>query len=360
MNFKFLISNLYSNLNTLVSKIKIFIYSLKIINFKLKILLIAIVSLVSLFAIPYSLNPTFAQSKNNITASPQLIQLDLSVDKPEAEYTYTNNTNQTIELSLSMQDIKELEDRGIPGIIDPNVTRDYNFGLSNWARFSTDSLILAPGESKSVKVFIDKTRLTLGGHYGTVLAELLQKEDQKTVKLRVFLSTLLFVRSGSEYEQERANIVQITSNANPFSFPTSVTFRLQNSGNVDLTPYGLIRIINPLGDEVARGIINENSLITLPDSTRRYTVQLNRYADIMPPGIYTATIELKYGKKKFTIAETSYFFILSEANIYSLIGTLLLGAGIVLFIVWIRRKRSQQPHQIASQPQRRQFRLRKK
>lgn len=271
--------------------------------------------------------------------SPQLIQLDLSKDPPEAEYTYTNNTSQTVELSLSMQDVKELEDRGIPGIIDPNVTKDYNYGLSNWARFSNNNLVILPGESKTVTVFIDKTRLTLGGHYGSVLAEIVQKDNQKTVKLRAIISTLLFVRSGSEYEQERANIVQISNDSELFSFPSTITFRLQNTGNVDLTPYGIISVTNPLGNEVARGIINEDSLITLPDSTRRYIVKINKYADIVLPGIYQTTVKLKYGKHKFALEESSYFFILGEVNKYLVIGIVVMiglaGSG---FIVWKKKR----------------------
>lgn len=283
---------------------------------------------------------TSAQSKNNITVSPQLVQLDLSKDAAEAEYTYTNYTNQTIELSLIMQDVKELEDRGIPGILDPNESRDYNFGLSNWARFSTNNLVIAPGESKTVKVFIDRKRLTLGGHYGTVLAELQQKDEQKTVKLRAILSTLLFVRAGSEYEQERANIVQISNDSGLFSFPSTIMFRLQNTGNVDLTPYGTVSITSPLGDEVARGIINEDSLITLPDSTRRYIVKINKYADVVLPGIYKTTVKLKYGKHKFSLADSSYFFILGELNKYVAIGTVsivLLAAS--AFILRKKRKK---------------------
>lgn len=282
--------------------------------------------------------PVSAQSKNNITVSPQLIQLDLSQDPAEAEYTYTNNTDQTIELTLTMQDVKELEDRGIPGILDPNESRDYNFGLSNWARFSSNNLVVAPGESKSVTVFIDRKRLTLGGHYATVLAELQQKDEQKTVKLRAILSTLLFVRSGSEYEQERANIVQISNNSELFSFPSTVTFRFQNTGNVDLTPYGTISITSPLGDEVARGIINEDSLITLPDSTRRYIVKINKYADVVLPGIYKTTVKLKYGKNRFNLTDSSYFFILGELNKYVVIGmvsVILLTASAFI----LRRKR---------------------
>lgn len=282
---------------------------------------------------------TNAQSKSNITVSPQLIQLDLSTDPAEAEYTYTNNTGQTIELKFTMQDVKELEDRGIPGILDPNESRDYNFGLSSWARFSTNNLVLAPGESKSVTVFIDRKRLTLGGHYATVLAELQQKDEQKTVKLRAILSTLLFVRAGSEYEQEQANIVQISNNSGLFSFPSTVTFRLQNTGNVDLTPYGTVSITSPLGDEVARGIINEDSLITLPDSTRRYIVKINKYADVVLPGIYKTTVKLKYGKNKFTVEDSSYFFILGELNKYLAISGVVLVLLISSAFIIFRKKR---------------------
>ncbi len=289
-------------------------------NFKLKIGIILLA-----LAISYQLSTlnSFAQTQT-IRVSPQLIQLDLSKDKPEAEYTYTNNTSQTIELTLSMQDVKELEDRGIPGLLNSNESANYKYGLSSWASFSNKNLVIASGESKKVTVFIDKTRLTLGGHYASVLAEVRQLQAKKTVKLRAIISSLLFVRSGSEYEQEDAKIVEIKPLRDWFAFPKTASFRIQNTGNVDITPYGLLQIYDSFGREVARGIVNEGSLITLPDSLRRYEVDIKPTQIAIAPGMYKAKLSLHFGKKNVKKEKEITFMTFGSANILGI------GAGILV------------------------------
>ncbi len=263
--------------------------------------------LVFLIAFPFFHNPVFAQDKNVITVSPQLIQLDLSKDKAEAEYFYTNQTDQTIELTLTMQDVKELEDRGIPGLLDAKESKNYKYGLSSWAKFSNNNIVVAPNETKKVTVYIDSSRLSIGGHYASVLAEIKQVDKQGPVKLRAILSSLLFVRQGSGNETEEARVYELKSTASLLSFPSSFTFRLNNTGNVDLTPHGRLSITDYFGKEVAFGIVNEDSLITLPESIRRYTIKIKKMGEFMFPGVYKAKLTTNYGKKKTEAsAETTF------------------------------------------------------
>lgn len=336
-NLKIQILNLKSISNDQIFKIEKFEKSIKTqdIGIKIKNLKLIISLALWFFAYLHIAHQTYAQSKSNIIVSPQLIQLDLSYDIPEATYTYTNNTNQTIELALTMQDVKELEERGVPGLVDPNITQDYNFGLSNWARFSSSSIIIPPGESKSVTVFVDKERLTIGGHYGSILAEITQNIDNKKVKLRAILSTLLFVRSGLDSEIERANIVQVSNNSAIFTFPDLVTFRFQNAGNVELTPYGTLTIKDVFNNEVGKGIINEDSLITLPDSTRKYVVKMKSISSMHLPGIYKIEVKTRFGKNNISLTESSsFFYIGSTTNILGAVTVLLL----LLFPFYLQRK----------------------
>lgn len=275
---------------------------------------------------------TSARAQENVvTVSPQLIQLDLSKQEAEAEFSYTNSTKQTIELSLSMEDVRELEDRGIPDLIDPSIVSNYKYGLSSWATFSTKSIIIKPGETKSVTVFIDKTRLSQGGHYASVLAEMSQISEGEAVRLRAILSSLLFVRTGPGFEKEQADVVDISPVHDFYAFPTSLVFLFQNTGNVDLIPYGVISLSDPIGRRVSKGIINENSLVTLPDSARKYASTLPRPDRFVPPGIYTATLEVNYGRKRTKISKSVRFFSLGSLSVKSIgvLGIVLLGAVII-------------------------------
>ncbi len=298
------------------------------IHLSMKFILIAIF-LLTVYLIPIR---AFAEG-NIITVTPQLIQLDLSESPPEAEYFYTNSTSQTIELTLSMQDVKELEDRGIPGLLEGNEAKNYKYGLSSWAKFSNNNIVIAPKETKKVTVFIDANRLSIGGHYASVLAEIKQIDKEGPVKLRAILTSLLFVRQGSGHETERAALLDLRPNAAYHEFPTAFGFKLNNMGNVDLTPRGRLTIEDPFGREIAVGIVNEDSLITLPESIRRYTVNLPQKTVFSIPGIYTARLQVNYGKKRIQTGLTTRFISLGGAALPILgigLGLLIIG-GFVLF-----------------------------
>lgn len=255
--------------------------------------------------------PSFAQ-QGTISVSPQLIQLDLNTDQPEAEYFYTNDTGQTIELSLTINDVKELEDRGIPDILSQQDSKNYKYGLASWAKFSSNNVVITPGETKKVTVYIEADRLSIGGHYASILAEVKQLDKQGPVKLRAILSSLLFVRQGGGNETEEARIYDLYSDSELLSFPKEFTFRLNNTGNVDLTPYGRLSVRDWMGREVAVGIVNEDSLITLPESIRRYTIPVKDQNEFKLPGLYKATLDAHYGKSKIKTAVSKTFISLGS------------------------------------------------
>ena len=83
--------------------------------------------------------------------------------------TYANNTKSEINLVLSVQDFTELEDSYKIDFLTGKDSANYKYSLSSWISFENKNLDLAPGEKKSVKVFIDKNRITKGGHYASIL-----------------------------------------------------------------------------------------------------------------------------------------------------------------------------------------------
>ena len=313
MNFEFLIfhskgtgyfiaANLYSNLHSII---QIFKNSFQISNFKLKILLLLSISF---YLLAISLPSAHAANpKNTITVLPQLTQIDLAKDQPETTIYYTNNSSITIELGLSVEDVRELEDRNPVGILDPKEAANYKYSLSSWVYLDHQNVILSPGQTGSVKVTIDKEKLSSGGHYGTVLAEIHQTdESKKTVKVKGVLASLLFVRASTGNEIEEAKVPFLGPKTSGIKFPESFTFRFQNTGNVDATPYGILAIQDGNGHTVTTGIVNEDSLITLPEAIRTYTIPFKQTQKFILPGKYTAVLSLHYGKqdKKITVKTT--------------------------------------------------------
>lgn len=273
-----------------------------------------------------------------ITVTPSIIHIDLAKHSPDAELTYTNTTNQTVELHLSVTDFKPLEDR--LQFLEGKDVNNYKYSLSSWVHFETNDITLNPNESKTVKIFIDTDKLTTGGHYGTIQAEWSRGKDQSPIPTNVILSSLLFVRTNHGNEVEEANINEFQPDQDFYQFPENVVVKIENTGNVDINPHGLVEIKDMFNRTVATGIINENSLLTLPESIRRYDVTLKNQQTFLFPGIYHANMYVHFGKKDITLRKSLTFFSQGSTNIvpYALLSLTIIIIG--SFVVIKRRNLS--------------------
>lgn len=277
-----------------------------------------------------------------ITVTPSIIRLDLATDPPQADISYTNNTTDTIDLHLSVADFAPLEDGYKLQFLEGKDAKNYKYSLSSWVHFETDDIILNPKETKTVKIFIDKDRLTTGGHYGTIQAEWMREKDQSPVPTNVIMSSLLFVRTAHGNETEEANITDFKQLQNFYLFPESFLVNIENTGNVEINPHGLVEIKDMFNRKVAQGIINENSLLTLPESVRRYDINITNQQPYMFPGMYHADMYIHFGKKDLTIRKSITFFSQGSSNIVPYCIAFL----VIIFILWKLRKR---PYQKSSQ-----------
>jgi len=247
--------------------------------------------------------------KSAITVAPSIVRLDLQTDKPQTTLTYINTTNKNLELSLSASDFKQLEEGYKVSYLEGKDAKNYKYSLSSWIDFDKKNLILSPGQKGQITVFINNKALTPGGHYATILAQVSQKSSTTdNVAIQGVLSSLLFVRTNTGREIEKGKIQSFEPSRSFLDFPQKYSFWFQNSGDTDLTPYGLIEIKDPFGGISAKGIINDGSLITLPESIRRYDVAIVKNSPLLLPGIYHAELNLHFGKSDKKLKTTSAFF----------------------------------------------------
>lgn len=282
-----------------------------------------------------------ANPKNTITVLPQLTQLDLSYDSAETKIYYTNNASYPVELAFTVEDVRELEDRSPVGILDPKEAANYKYSLSSWVYLDKQNLILNPGEMKPITVNINKEKLSPGGHYGTVLAEIRQTDaDKKAVKVKGVLAALLFVRASTGNEREEAKIAFFGTTTQGITIPEDFFFRFQNTGNVDLTPYGILEVKDRRGNTIAKGIVNEDSLITLPEAIRKYSVHAKPLQALILPGQYKAVLSLHFGKSNKTITASTTFVTAGSDNFirYIIIG-IIVGAVLLFALkMWVSRQ----------------------
>lgn len=288
-----------------------------------------------LFLLLIPIPSTFAQNKG-ISVTPSISHLDLKIDPAEYILTYENNTNADITLLLSLQDFNELEESYKINFLESKDAKNYKYSLSSWVTFENNRLQLSPYEKKSIKVFIDKDKITKGGHYASILAEIEQSEDEKKVQIKGVLSSLLFVRASTGKEIEDGKIRSLRPQRDGIEHPDTFILRFENSGNVHVVPYGYIEIFDPLGKMVAKGIFNENSLDALPESIRRYDIKINPYQKIFIPGNYSVRAYLHFGKTNKEIYLNSSFFSQGSFD-FAKIGLIILFS--IISIVYLYKKR---------------------
>lgn len=278
-----------------------------------------------------------AQTQKGITVTPSIIHLDLATDASEYTLTYLNTTKTDINLLLSVADFNELEEGYKLNFLEGKDAQNYKYSLSSWISFENKTIQLAPNEKKSVKIFIDKSRITKGGHYASIFAEIVQPVTDKQVNVKAILSSLLFVRASTGLEIEEGKISSFTPIRDGLEHPDSYMLRFENKSNVHVVPYGLIEVYDFFGNFVSKGILNEGSLDALPESIRRYDVSVKNDKIVLLPGFYTAKISLHFGKSNNKLSSSIKFFSQGSFDF----GKIGLGALVLVFIVlYLRRKRS--------------------
>jgi hypothetical protein len=296
--------------------------------------------LLVIFLLLFNPSPILAQTPpSGISVSPSIVRTDLETDGEEFILFYKNTTSDPVQLSFKAQDFTELEEGWKVKFLEEKDAQNYSYSLSSWLEFERQTLELNPNEQRELKVRVKKDALSPGGHYATVLAEVTQKPNEEgQISVRGILSSLVFVRASTGNEIEKAEITSFTPASNPiFTFPKKVVLRLNNTGNTELVPYGLVEIKDIFGNTVAKSAVNEDSLITLPETIRRYDVEIKPTGPFLFPGIFKANLTAEYGKNPQKLTRQIKFFSLGSLDLKILPVVL---AVIALISIFLKRGKS--------------------
>lgn len=294
--------------------------------------------LICLFIPPQVLAQT--NTPGGVAVSPSIIRLDLATDKPETTLVYTNSTTQSVEIDLTSSNFTDLEDGYKVSFLEGKSASNYKYGLSSWISFDKDSFVLAPRQTEKIQVSVSREKLSPGGHYGSILAKISSSTPEHKLTIQGTLVSLLFVRTNTGIERDEMKLQKFAQVQNLFFFPDSFVLRVNNTGDTDLTPYGIITVKNFLGQTAATSILNEGSLTTLPETIRRYDTPVKRSTPFLLPGIYTAKLSLHYGKQNKRIKSEVTFLSVGSIPLIPL-GALLL-VGTVILAVKRKHKRTEE------------------
>lgn len=284
----------------------------------------------------------FAQeNKKGFSITPFFQEVNLEQGQKEAVFflTVENTTDIPAIFRVSVLDFGALDESGgvaFLGASDP----ERKYGLASWISLEKDALVLNPGEKQNVRVAVEnKESLSPGGHYAAIFLKM--ENDEKSsgenysaVAFNPSFASLIFARKiggeiyGLEFKGQEMQ-KQFPKN------PSGIKLRFQNTGNVHVVPRGIVKITDPFGREVLRGIINPESAIILPETFRVFPVSLKKTALTIFPGAYTLSVEYRFdGKDDFAVQKFKFNFIP-----ISFVTTILIIFSLFAGYVWFRKRK---------------------
>lgn len=236
--------------------------------------------------------------KGGVTISPPFQDITVLPNQTlvPQNFAVSNNNDAPVTFDLSTVDMGALDDTG--GVVFSGLTADYQqkYGLAKWLQLDRPTVTVAAHATQSVNFsIINDSTLGPGGHYGAIVVK--PQGGSATSKNQVSLNpqaaTLLFVRKvgGEVYG---LNFVGGTTGTSWWQLPRQLTIKLKNTGNVHVVPRGFALIEDSHGNQIGKGIINQDSSLILPERTRDYTISWQRLKRIMWPGKYTVDVFYRY------------------------------------------------------------------
>lgn len=148
-------------------------------------------------------------------------------------------------------------------------------GFASWIAFSVSEIAI-PAQTKVEVPFqvIVPDDISSGGYYAAVTVSTTPSEVVATNGATIEAKTAVLVFLTVEGETvEKLGLLDFMLERDDASHPFGLfSYRLQNQGNVHVTPVGVIRIRGMFGQTVRTFNANEAEGRVLPDSTRTFTV----------------------------------------------------------------------------------------
>lgn len=262
------------------------------------------------------------------------------------KYLYiTSRLGKTMEFRIEIEDFV--------GSYDPETTVQFlgeeksPFSLKDYLKPEITEFTLEHGQRISLPVEVSIPEdMEPGGLYGTVLISASspsvgpgagEGEAQTQMRIITRLATLFFIRVKGDVLEEGFLKDFITPKKIYEKGPVNFQVLFENTGNVHLSPYGLIEIKNLLGSKIDE--IGLDAWFAMPLSLR---LRETKWEKGLLFGRYAATAKINRGYQDIIDEKTIYFWVIP----WKIIGTGFIFLVIIIwFLKWvfghfeIRRKR---------------------
>jgi hypothetical protein len=279
---------------------------------------------------------------NTLKVSP--VRTDITVKPGESTTVKTIVTNLTkadVIVSPIENDFVAGDESGTPSLILDASKFAPTHSLKRFMAPLTNVTIPANG-SKTIEVVITvPANAQAGGYFGAVRFAPTTPDGGGQVNLSASVASLILLKvPGAIVEKLNLTNFDIQQNGQTGtnfrgSDNLQASFRFENKGNVQVSPFGKVSVLK--GDHVvyAADFNNRDPRdMVLPDSARRWNVPIKNVGSF---GQYTVNAVFTYGDKNQTIEVTKSFWVVPQSLIIAIIvGVLVLIALIVGLILFLR------------------------
>jgi hypothetical protein len=266
----------------------------------------------------------------------QEVQLSERVATQSGQVTLKNNTNEDQRFEILAADIQQFDADGKIILADKPITGD-NYTLSDFIQLPSSQSAVKAGETVTIPFIIrNGPDLQPGGHYSAlVIRSALRSDGQDQQVLPAITSFLLVHKVGGERYHLSLLPIDLAQQTFVFSLPKELQLTFSNQGNTHVRPYGLVIVKDIFGNQVRKGIINEGSVVVLPETQRTIPVKLTGSLQLWPVMLYSMTTKGHSVPGDVLYEQDASFFVINLLTSTMLIG----GLSLILGAILIRRKR---------------------
>lgn len=295
---------------------------MKLVDFGGSVVTLLCLVLVAVFLWPL-------QNVSAVSLSPLTFEINVNPGEVVSNYiTVFNNEASKQSYILEAEDFSAVGELGNV-VIDKDAPKQVS--AKQWLTFAPQSFDVDPGKSRDIQFTLHvPLDADPGGKYTSVLVSTAPtSQGVSGVGIASKVASLLLIRVAGNVT-EKITVQSFDAPAFSEGGPIDFTLRLKNEGTVHLKPVGFVFIKNWSGGETDKVAIPQERII--PGTTRATKITWNSKWLF---GKYTANFTGIYGSVNDPLSASVSFWVIP----WKLLGSILLGLLIIIFLFWIMRRR---------------------
>ncbi len=279
------------------------------------------------------------KEKTGIVVTPTIIDEQAKV---RDIFTYTilitNYTDRKVNLYAVVNDISTSD--GKQEFISPSQL-DRQTSLARWIKISRGVTELNPRESTELSLEINVALdATAGKRYAMIsFPDSSNRYAAEKSVSGVGSAKVLINMDVKEVIVEKAQISEFKTTRNVYTKPPAIfNIAVENFGNRDIAPLGIIYLFNRRGEEIKQLLVDFSEAPIAPEETGKMALEWDTGKQL---GKIKAKVELEYGDSKRDLMDTIYIWLIPSRY---LIGFVAFTIIVVIFLVIFLFRRTYQPH----------------